>query len=97
MEVLAIVSRHATAFSLSIKRSALLCAGVQEMTMEIALSRFPWSRSALMRTKSQFATGRIDRVANCLTHIVAVRVVVVAGSDGRIEGLSPLPYPVEAW
>jgi len=68
VEVLAIVSRHATAFSLSIKRSALLCAGVQEMTMEIALSRFPWSRSALMRTKSQFATGRIDRVASCLTH-----------------------------
>ena len=32
-----------------------------------------------------------------LDTVVAFREVVVAGSDGRINRLSPLPYPVEAW
>jgi len=32
-----------------------------------------------------------------LDKVVAVREVVVARSDGRVERLLPLSYPVEAW
>ena len=32
-----------------------------------------------------------------LDKVVAVKEVVVARSDGRVERLLPLSYPVEAW
>ena len=59
-------SLSASAFPWAKGLSELVWAGVQEM--EIALSRFTWSRRALIREMiCLLATGLMARVANSLT------------------------------